>query len=73
MALTSADIRKPETCAERAQVALDAVDPLVGKYANNTDRVSDLLTDIQHWCALNGIDFEETLKWSRRNYDEERR
>ena len=65
------DIRKPEVCADRAQVALDAVEPLAGKYATNNDRVSDLLTDMQHWCAQNDVDFETTLKWSRRNYDEE--
>ncbi len=34
--------------------------------------VIDLLADILHWCELNGVDFEDTLRTARSHFDAER-
>lgn len=34
--------------------------------------VIDLLADLLHWCGANGVDFEDTLRISRRHFESER-
>lgn len=33
--------------------------------------VSDLLTDLLHWCDANGVDFDERLSIAKHSHEEE--
>lgn len=37
-----------------------------------SELVSDLLTDLMHWCDANGVDFNQRLAIAQASHDEER-
>lgn len=49
---------------------LDEILPLYPE--DQHTNVIDLLADLLHWCEMNGVDFEDTLRISRMHFAAER-
>lgn len=41
-------------------------------YVDEEDDSADLLTDMMHWCARGGLDFDHLLATARMNYGAEK-
>ena len=41
-------------------------------FNNDQDDITDLLTDLMHFCQLNEYDFEESLRMARIHYEAEK-
>ena len=58
----------PEESADRAAAALQAY-RFTG--LNPADLLSDFLPDLMHWCAREGVNWDQQLAWAVTNFNSE--
>lgn len=66
-------ITRPEMGATIAEAWLPAVtqEMYEGGDTPTSEDITDLLTDIMHWCKKNDVDFDDCLAAAQEHYEEE--